>query len=406
MTGDDTATGRDGAGGEAGPDAAERAVLDGSAWRRFCARLADLGDELLGPGFPGAPADRAEGYRHLMNQAACWLTYALGSTDPARPLLFRHNDLVYRWGGPNIDQNARRAVISGRHRYRLSGSMGMCEEFALQVKRGEMHSGDGGVDATVWASDLGLRPGDRFAITISGDRADSPDVLVSPAANLLHIRDYYYRWAAAEPAAFVLERIDEPGQPPAPLAPRRVAEMLDIALSQTESSLRYWRDYQERLRAGTPLNQFSPPGLVAEGVGGMHYAHAFIRLAADEALVVEVRPDEAARWNLQLYSRAWYEPLDFAERPTHTNDAIVTRNPDGSATLVICAGDPGHPNWLDTEGRVEVMATSRWTRPAGTPTISARVTSRDRLPPPTVAPPARRAQVASRRAHVAWRYHT
>src|SRR5690349_7477069 len=56
------------------------------------------------------------------------LTFAVGHTDPRHPLMFRHNDLVYRWGGPNVDQNARRAVISGEGTYRVSGNMGACDE--------------------------------------------------------------------------------------------------------------------------------------------------------------------------------------------------------------------------------------------------------------------------------------
>src|SRR5437879_8976570 len=90
-------------------------------WRAFCDRLAALGDRI-----EGDDAVRAEGYRHLTNQVACWLTYALGSNDPARPLLFRSSDPVYQWGGPNADQVARRAAIAGDGVYRLRGSMGTC----------------------------------------------------------------------------------------------------------------------------------------------------------------------------------------------------------------------------------------------------------------------------------------
>ena len=384
--------------------------MTGAAWRSFCDRLAAVGEQLLEPGLPDSPRDRAEGYRHLMNQVACWMTYAVGSSDPANPLLFRHNDLVYRWGGPNIDQNSRRTVISGRHTYRVSGSMGSCEEFALQVKRGEMHTGDAGVDATLWASELGLGPGDSFAITLSPDPADEPTVLISPNASLLHIRDYYYQWASAEPAAFVLERTDQSGEPPAPLAPQRVADMLDTAAAQVESSIRYWVGYQEDLRGQTPLNRFSAPALVAEGVAGMYYAHAFVRLHPEQALVIDVHPDEAAHWNLQLYNRAWYESLDFANRLTHTNEALVARGVDGSARIVVSSIDPGTANWIDTEGRDEVMATSRWTRPQEVPRISTQVVGLADLPamglPPIVSGQDRQVQIARRRAHVAWRYHT
>ncbi len=71
-------------------------------WPEFCDRMAKLGEGLEG-----------EGVRHLANQVACWLTYAIGHTDPAHPAFFRSSDLVYQWGGPNADQVARRARISG-----------------------------------------------------------------------------------------------------------------------------------------------------------------------------------------------------------------------------------------------------------------------------------------------------
>jgi hypothetical protein len=378
-------------------------VVTGSAWREFCDRLAAVGDELLGPEFPGSPQDRAEGFRHLANQVACWTTYALGSSDPASPLLFRHNDLVYRWGGPNIDQNARRAVISGSHSYRLSGSMGSCEEFAVQVKRGEMHTGDAGVDGTLWASDLGLGPGDSFDITI-GPQPDAT-LRTSATANLVHVRDFYYHWTSAAPASFALERTDRDGEPPPPLSPERVADILEIAATQVENSIRYWRDYQAGLRAETGPNRFSEPGLVAEGVADMVYAHAFVRLEPDEALVITVSPDDAAHWNLQLYLRHWYEPLDFANRVTHLNEVMVEREPDGSARLVIAATDPGVPNWLDNEGRAEVMATSRWTKCHTPPTIDSSVVKLGDLDHSgQVSTEDRRAVIARRASHVASRY--
>lgn len=384
--------------------------MTGAAWREFCQRLAAMGDHLLDPNLPSAPRDRAEGYRHLMNQVACWMTYALGSSDSLNPLLFRHNDLVYRWGGPNVDQNARRTMISGAHKYRLSGTMGSCEEFAVQVKRGEMHSGNAGVDDTLWASELGIQQGDHFVITISADPDDHPTLLMSAGSCLLHVRDYYYQWRPAEPAVFVIERTDRTEEPPARLSPTRVAEMLDLATRQIENSMSYWPRYQEDLRRATPLNQFSPPGLVAEGVGDMYYAHAFVRLAADDALVVTVDPEEAAHWNVQLYSRAWYEPLDQANRVTHLNEKLAVREPDGSVQVVVSGSDPMVPNWLDTEGREEVMATSRWTRPAQAPSITASVVSLSDLYSIVQAPrlngAERQHQIEQRRAHVAWRYHT
>src|SRR5687768_4755345 len=108
-------------------------------WREFCERLATLGDELEPGGEPG------EGVRHLANQVACWLTYSIGYRDPAHPAFFRSSDPVYQWGGPNADQVARRARIAGDGVYRISGHMGNCEEFVLQVKLGATQSGGAGI---------------------------------------------------------------------------------------------------------------------------------------------------------------------------------------------------------------------------------------------------------------------
>ena len=93
------------------------AGASGDAWRSFCERMAAVGELLLSDDYPASERDRAEGYRHLANQVACWLTYALGHSDPQRPAFFRSSDPVYQWGGPNADQVARRAAIVGHGVY-------------------------------------------------------------------------------------------------------------------------------------------------------------------------------------------------------------------------------------------------------------------------------------------------
>jgi hypothetical protein len=144
-------------------------VLSGAAWRAFCERLTAIGERILADDFPGDPRDRAEGVRHLATQSACWLTYAAGYSDPAHPAFFRSADPTYAWGGPNVDQVARRATIDGSGTYRVSGRMGSCQEFVLQLKQGTTQSGGANVGTEVSASQLGLGPGDVFEILLSAD---------------------------------------------------------------------------------------------------------------------------------------------------------------------------------------------------------------------------------------------
>jgi len=387
------------------PAMSDHPVVTGEAWRSFCDRMAALGERILEEDFPSTELGRAEGVQHLANQVACWLTHALGSTDPEHPFLFRSSDPVYRWGGPNVDQVARRAVISGDGAYRLSGEMGSCEEFVLQIKSGAVQSGGADVDVEISASSLGLGPGDEFEIFLGGPRRDGRWIALDPSAAFVHIRDYYFDWQARPPATFVIERLDTRGSPRPLPTPDSVGAMLDHAAGQIEHSIVFWKDYQRRMRDGQEINTFGVPAGAPRGVQEIIYSHAFVALGADAAMVVEIESD-APLWDIQLYNRVWYEPLDFAHRVTGLNHRQV-RGP-GPARVVIAGRDPGVANWLDTEGRDEVLATIRWWRPDAPPTVRSSLTTLDALPGglEVLDADGRRAQVAARTAHVGWRFRT
>ena len=388
-------------------------VVSGAAWREFCDRLAAVGDRILADDFPSAPADRAEGVRHLATQVACWLTYATGYADPERPAFFRSSDPVFLWGGPNVDQVARRARIVGDGIYRISGRMGACEEFVLQVKLGAVQSGGADVGTEIYASQLGVGPGDDFEILLSAEPQPGNWFALDPAASFLHVRDYYFDWQPREPATFVIERLDTQGSPAERPTPDGVAAMLDDAAREVEHSLVFWRDYQARMRdAAEGVNRFSEPAFIGRAVRDMQYSHAFVAVGIDDALVVELDPADATLWDVMLYNRAWYEALDFATRVTSLNHRQVAVDADGRVRMVVAGFDPGVANWLDTQGRAEVLATIRWFRPPETPSVHAAVVARDRLadhlPADTtrVDDEARRDQIRARAAHTAWRYRS
>jgi hypothetical protein len=374
-----------------------------AAWADFCRRVAALGDRVQADAPTAAAA--AEGIHHLANQVACWLTYAIGHTDPARPALFRSSDPVYQWGGPNADQVARRAAIDGAGTYRLVGNMGTCEEFALQLKAGTAQSGGAGVAREVSASSLGLGPGDEIDILLSAEETSGSWVALPPDTAFVHIRDYYFDWQPGEPATFVLERVDDPGEPKPARTSERVAKMLADAAGEIEHSFAFWSGYQERMLGEQAVNAFTVPGGSAGGVQAITYAHAGVALASDEALVVEIDGGAAPLWDVQLYNRPWYEALDFAYRSTSTNHRMAERADDGTVSVVIAERDTGAANWLDTESREAVLATVRWWNAEAAPSVRTRVVPIADVSGPVTAEQ-RRAQVRRRALHAAWRYRS
>ena len=91
--------------------------------------------------------------------------------------------------------------------------------------------------------------------------------------------------------------------------------MLESAAHEVEHSVIYFRDLQERMRDAQERNRF---GSARRRPGGAcrtsSTATASCSLGDDEAIVVELDPHAAALWGIGCYSRAWYEPLDYATR--------------------------------------------------------------------------------------------
>ena len=228
----------------------------------------------------------------------------------------------------------------------------------------------------------------------------------------MHIRDYYFDWQPAEPATFVIERLDTQGIPAAAISPSRVRTILQEAAHEIEHSLEFWNRYQIRLRESAVLNTFSTPAGVARGVQDILYSHAFISLDDDDAVLLEIEPAPDQMWDVQLYNRGWYEALDFRNRVSSLNHRQARPDPDGRVRIVITRSDPGWPDWLDTEGRTEVLATIRWWHPAEPPVVKSQVLVRaellEELPAerPRMTSTERRSQIRNRAAHAAWRYRS
>ncbi len=387
-------------------------TTDLERWQSFLQKMNDLGTTITGPDFPHTDADQTEGLRHLALQVVCWLEWSVGHGDPYAPTFQRQNDLVRQWGGPNADNVYRHARVDASLQYRIVGKMHSCSDFILAIRRNFMHMEGSGTIAELTAHDVGIGPGDDFEILLGGE-GDEPNRVPLPEGALsVSIREYYFDWQPEEPATFTIERLDA-DEPPGPFTSKALAAGLDEAATHAYRSLTYWNQYMLDARAKQTDNEFGGRHDVPRGLQVAKYAFCFFDLAPDEALIVESDIPESRYWSWHLYNLAWWEALEYASRVTTLNHTQARVSGDGKLRFVVAHRDPGAPNWLDTEARPEGLLTLRWFWPTGdAPAPTTRVVKFDdvtvALPAdtPAVDAAARRAEIKTRRDHLAWRFRS
>src|SRR5690349_3852625 len=134
-----------------------------------------------------------------------------------------------------------------------------------------------------------------------------------------------------------------------------------------------------------PRNDFNAPNAASLATGGGQstnvYAGGVYELAADEALVIDVRVPVAPLYQGCHLANLWGESLDYANHQSSLNGFQTAWDDDGvagqsgarCARYVIAHRDPGVANWLDTTRLPVGFMTFRWTYatpPAASPTVA------------------------------------
>ena len=251
------------------------------------------------------------------------------------------NDLITQWGGPNADNVYRHTRVDPARRYRITGRMHSCDEFILAIRRGFMHEPQWGTVHEVSATDLGIGPGDDFEILLGGPDRGPGRVPLPDGAVMASFREYYYDWAAAEPAVMVVECLDDDADPPAPrLTPADVTARLARAADGIAHSVHNWNDYLRDHRARGTDNVLAPPMVVAQGLDAARYAFCFWDLGPDEAVVIETTVPAARYWSIQAYELGTYELIDITEHQSSLNHRQVYVDPDGMVRIVARSSSP------------------------------------------------------------------
>ncbi|MBW2423444.1 MAG: DUF1214 domain-containing protein [Deltaproteobacteria bacterium] len=390
------------------PEVNAKRLENGEAWEEFCDQLRDAGRLILEAEQPEAPGVRAEGFRYLLGLVKVGIAQAGELADRDRPKWLRVQDSFSKWGAENADNHYLTTHIRGDTTYRISGTRGSCFTFLIEVREGFMQLGDTRDFANLTAEDVEVDADGRFEIIASPERQPGNWLPLDPEARQIVIRQYFKDWENEVPATFQIERIDDAGEPPDPLASAEMAGVLDDAAHWVRTSTDFWGTWIPELRARHRPGEIVPAVRYVGGADDIYYGNDYYRLAESDVMIVELTPPNARYWAFQLCD-LWFVSTDYANRLTSLNDSQLRLDGDGKCRIVVAHEDPGVPNWLDTAGATQGCLQYRyiWTEDNPLPSVRSVPFAklREALPSdtPTVSPESRRRTLQGRRRAIARR---
>jgi len=306
-------------------------------------------------------ADVADAHRALMHMLGTGIKTFLES-DATRPRFERIVSPTRKASGDNADAIYYDADVDPAYQYVVRGGMDGAVYVSITVecdtRDGSMASRTAGV---INDTKFDVDADGRFAIRLGGPPQERNWLGLEKHATRITTRHYYENEvsAAADPkrhAAMAIEVVSPPTPPPP--APndesiaRAIRRVQRFVLCRTLEQLPMAKREQPSFVSIVP-NQFPkpvPPDTFGLAAFDAHYSMAPYYLGPDEALVMTGHWPKCRCANVSLWNR-FLQTLDYANRCVSRNRAQTTLEPDGSFEIVLAHRDPGHRNWIDTEGK-------------------------------------------------------
>jgi hypothetical protein len=346
-----------------------------SALQELIALLAEIDVRWAGPEWNlQSEADVAGAHRALMHILEGGLVTFFES-DAEHPRFRRIVSPTRKLTGDNPDAIYHDAPVRPELAYRVRGRIDGAIYVSFTI---ECDTGDGAMAKRTAGvlndTQFDVDAEGRFELFFGGEPRPRNWLALEPGASRITTRHYYEneRCAAADPArhAALEIEVEPPGAPPA--APddasvaRGIRRVARFVRSRTLEQKPMAQAEQPPFVSIVP-NRFPAPvkpgdfGLAAFDAA---YSMAPFVLGPDDALVMTARWPACRCANVSLWNRHM-QTFDYANRRVSLNRAQTALLPDGSFRVVLAHGDPGVPNWIDTEGRPFGLVFWRFMLPEG-----------------------------------------
>lgn len=304
-----------------------------------------------------------EGYRWIFTIVQAGMQAHLWA-DPQRPKFVDIVGRYMKWGGDNSDAFYQYVPIDPTKTYRVTARRADAVYYSLTVYGGP---NDGRYSERIVGSagDRDIDDGSDGVIEImlSSNEHPQPWIKLEPDAVCAITRDYLVEPDTSRRMEWQIECLDGDSDP----------RLTDEGLARKFRAVSTWIEDQAKITP-LPLGEANlvedpypvPTATFGWAAGDAAYAIGAYELADDEALVIRGRSPECAFWNLCLWNPFLHTYNADYDRVT-INGGQVSYDADGSWTIVVSERDPGHPNWVHTQGHPRGRLWFRWFYPEVTP---------------------------------------
>jgi hypothetical protein len=269
-----------------------------------------------------------------------------------------------KWGGDNSDAFYQYAPIDPTKTYRVKARRADAVYWSLTIYGGP---NDGRYSERIVGSvsdrDVTMSDAGEVEIILSPNEHPQPWIQLDPDSVCAITRDYLIEPDDTARMEWRIDCLDGDDEP----------LLTDAGLAGKFRAVQTWIEDQAKI---TPL-PLGEPNIVEEpypvptttfgwAAGDASYAMGSYQLTDDQALVIRGRSPECAFWNLCLWNPFLHIYNADYDRVT-INGGQVAYEDDGSWVIVVSERDPGHPNWVHTQGHPQGRLWFRWFYPAETP---------------------------------------
>ena len=242
--------------------------------------------------------ERATGLLYMTRYLTAGATLAMELNDPDYPYFDRWADRSYSWGIDSPDGLYSFACIRGGSTYRIFGNRGTAHQFDIEVHSPHFANAPNYTrTGNLGFADIKTEPDGSVEIILSPEPPPDDNkhnwIQLTPDAESICIRQFFYDWENEHKAELLIERVDAQ-YPPPPEKPEVIVDKAELLIKWLDEAGTFWDEViRTFMNEPNTVTFLSPKESDWGGHGGLSYGMGSIEIGQNEAALLEVKPQIA-----------------------------------------------------------------------------------------------------------------